>query len=79
MDTSLVRAPGVYDMQNISLLAPCGNPGVSLNGKMQENGFRHRSLVTFACDDNYQLVGNKRIICNDGFWSGSVPDCVGEL
>ena len=66
-------------MKNIFLLAPCGYPGALLHGKLQGDNFRHNSQVTFVCDRNYQLVGNKRINCNDGSWSGSVPNCVGEL
>lgn len=67
-----------FTLMQISLLAPCSNPGSPANGTMRASNFRHNSWVTFSCDRHHQRDGKERIKCIDGSWSGSVPVCIGE-
>ena len=37
------------------------------------------SIITFSCNDNFELVGQESVVClPDGSWSEAVPSCVGE-
>lgn len=40
--------------------------------------YRRGEKVVFSCDHNYVLIGPEWIICFDGEWSGSVPECKSE-
>jgi len=35
--------------------------------------------VEFACNDNYTLVGKRKITCDETGWSSPIPRCWGEL
>ena len=34
--------------------------------------------MTFKCNPKYSLVGNETIRCQDGKWSGHLPQCKGS-
>ncbi|XP_068692877.1 complement receptor type 1-like [Montipora foliosa] len=55
--------------------SPCLDPGVPSNGRRLASGFGHEKTVTFQCNLKYSLVGNERIRCQDGVWSGQLPQC----
>lgn len=46
---------------------------------MQGDSFNHSEKVVFYCDENYQLVGQSQITCQDGSWSDLLPKCIGTL
>ena len=77
-DSDSHKNSATFSLLQISILAPCSNPGSPAKGAMQGNNFRHNSWVTFSCDRHHQRSGKERIKCNDGSWSGSVPVCIGE-
>ena len=62
----------------ILYIAPCLDPGVPFNGRRLGSGFGHEKTVTFQCNLKYSLVGNQRIRCQDGVWSGQLPLCKGS-
>ncbi|XP_074638912.1 C4b-binding protein beta chain-like [Acropora palmata] len=64
--------------ENITHTAPCPDPGLPSNGKRDGSDFGHDQTVTFQCNDNYSLVGNDSMSCNDGVWSGNLPQCKGN-
>ena len=64
--------------ENISHTAPCADPGLPSNGKRNGSDFGHDKTVTFQCNDNYGLVGNETVSCNDGEWSAKLPLCIGN-
>ena len=64
--------------ENITHTAPCTDPGLPSNGKREGSDFGHDKTVTFQCNDNYTLVGNERMSCNDGVWSAELPQCKGN-
>ena len=65
-----------YD--NITHTAPCADPGLPSNGKRDSSNFGHNKTVIFQCNDNYTMVGNERMSCNDGVWSAELPQCKGK-
>ena len=62
----------------ILYIAPCVDPGVPSNGRRLGSVFGHEKTVTFQCNPKYMLVGNERIRCQDGLWSGHLPQCKGS-
>ena len=36
----------------------------------------HGAVVTLSCVDGYHLVGERIIVCEDGMWIGSIPECL---
>ena len=58
--------------------APCPDPGLPSNGKRDGSDFGHDKTVTFQCNDNFSLVGNDAMSCNDGVWSANLPQCKGN-
>ena len=62
----------------ITHTAPCADPGLLSNGKRDSSNFGHEKTVIFQCNDNYTLVGNERMSCNDGVWSAELPQCKGN-
>ena len=50
-----------------------------LNGTRLGNGTRFPNIVTFFCDEGFDLRGSKVRRCKaDGFWSGVEVFCEGE-
>ena len=62
----------------ITHTAPCADPSLPSNGKRDSSNFGHDKTVIFQCNDNYTLVGNERMSCNDGVWSAELPQCKGK-
>ena len=62
----------------ILYIAPCVDPGVPSNGRRLGSDFGHEGTVTFQCNRKYSLVGNETIRCQDGVWSGHLPQCKGS-
>ena len=59
-------------------LINCGNPGATpSNGSTaEESDYSYGSVVTFNCDNGYELNGSISIICgNDSNWNASIPVC----
>ena len=59
--------------------AVCPDPGVPDHGRRLDNDFRDGKSVTFECNNNHDLLGNKTIQCNGGAWSGDPPKCKGNI
>ena len=36
------------------------------------------ALLTFSCEDDYVLFGNKEVYCNGRVWSSDIPHCKGQ-
>ena len=51
----------------------CKEPDSPLYGQRIWN--RNDSVVTFKCDDNFNLTSNLPLNCVDGKWIGSQPKC----
>ncbi|XP_068698542.1 uncharacterized protein [Montipora foliosa] len=66
---------GVWSGHLPQCKAPCVDPGVPSNGRRLSSDFGHEGTVTFQCNPKYSLVGNKTIRCQDGVWSGHLPQC----
>ncbi|XP_044179765.1 sushi, von Willebrand factor type A, EGF and pentraxin domain-containing protein 1-like isoform X5 [Acropora millepora] len=74
-DESMSCNDGVWSAELPQCKAPCTDPGLPSNGKREGSDFGHDKTVTFQCNDNYTLVGNERMSCNDGVWSAELPQC----
>ena len=59
--------------------APCNQPLRPGHSLVSGNDRRHGSKVTYNCNNGYSLVGSKTRTCNDGRWSGNVPECKGDI
>lgn len=57
----------------------CSDPPLDITAGRRDivygNGTSHDSIISFACDQNYQLIGSSRIVCASGIWSFNVPSC----
>uniref|UniRef100_A0ABM0MEQ0 Uncharacterized protein LOC102802478 n=1 Tax=Saccoglossus kowalevskii TaxID=10224 RepID=A0ABM0MEQ0_SACKO len=63
----------------------CADPGNLANGKISpdiEYPAAYQQILSFTCDDGYELMGASTIFCNidecePGYkWSDSIPECV---
>ncbi|XP_068692878.1 complement C1r subcomponent-like [Montipora foliosa] len=66
---------GVWSGHLPQCKATCLDPGVPSNGRRLGSSFDHEKTVTFQCNLKYSLVGNETIHCQDGVWSGHLPQC----
>ncbi|CAH1239076.1 CSMD3 [Branchiostoma lanceolatum] len=56
--------------------APCSDLGVPDNGYRSGDNFSAGSVLTFACDDGFTLIGEEKLTCVPGQgWGGSSPTC----
>ncbi|XP_045154015.1 membrane cofactor protein isoform X1 [Echinops telfairi] len=58
----------------------CANPGELINGNIDHSeGFELGATITFSCEEGYNLVGKKSLICEIGQdsvnWNGNLPQC----
>lgn len=55
----------------------CGDPGTVANARLQGSVFTFQSQVEFVCNEGFRRRGNGLRTCEvDGFWSGSLPECL---
>ncbi|KAJ7383515.1 hypothetical protein OS493_027681 [Desmophyllum pertusum] len=59
-------------------IAVCADPGKPANGKRLDDNFQDGNTVTFKCNVNHDLVGNRTIRCNGRVWSSDAPKCKGN-
>ena len=52
---------------------PCQDPGVPRQGNRIGDDFRHDSIVTFTCPNDYLMEGVGEISCSNGTSSNRVP------
>ena len=38
--------------------------------------FRASDVVTYTCQDGYNLVGDGQVVCNEGSWKGDPGRCI---
>ena len=52
-----------------------------LNGRKSENRYWPGTIVRFACDEGYRLVGYENRMCREnGLWTWGVdPECISKL
>ena len=64
-------------------LADCDDPGTPRHGYRKVSsigiGFPVGAVISFHCNETYQLNGTKKIECNShNRWSGKVPKCLSQ-
>lgn len=60
----------------------CGNPPRVDHGKvtLASNATYYGAIALYACDDNYELDGVSRRLCQEnGTWSSDSPLCRGKF
>lgn len=60
----------------------CPNPPLIPNGfgTLVSNSTRFDSIVEYACDPGFELIGDNRIVCNRaGYWEGQPGYCAGMI
>ncbi|XP_078348103.1 sushi, von Willebrand factor type A, EGF and pentraxin domain-containing protein 1-like isoform X1 [Oculina patagonica] len=67
---------GSWNTSLPSCKASCDDPGLIVNGHKTGSDFSHGQVLTYKCTvQGYSLVGNPRLICNDGSWDSDPPEC----
>ena len=57
----------------------CGDPGKLANGQRFFSGTTVGQVVTYICNNGFQLKGNPSRLCkSNGQWSGTLPSCIGK-
>ncbi|KAK3090083.1 hypothetical protein FSP39_009008 [Pinctada imbricata] len=60
----------------ICLIVTCPGSFSIRNGRILGSNYTYRSNLTFECQENYRLVGEQYITCQEnGLWSGNAPTC----
>uniref|UniRef100_A0A8C4R6D0 CUB and sushi domain-containing protein 1 n=1 Tax=Eptatretus burgeri TaxID=7764 RepID=A0A8C4R6D0_EPTBU len=55
----------------------CGDPGILEHGRREGKSFTHGSVLSFECNNAFELVGPKAIHCqNDNQWTENIPRCI---
>ena len=61
------------------VLVDCGDPGIPDNGNSNFTDTREGSVVTYTCNDGFELAGNSTQICEltpgGAFWRPDRPIC----
>lgn len=58
----------------------CGDPGIPAHGIRLGDSFAPGSLMRFSCEAGHVLRGSSERTCQaDGSWSGSQPECGGNV
>jgi len=66
----------VYCIFNI--VQTCGDPPKVLKALADiPDTITEGALVTYSCATRYGLVGDKKLTCKKGKWTGVVPSCQG--
>ncbi|XP_022793899.1 sushi, von Willebrand factor type A, EGF and pentraxin domain-containing protein 1-like, partial [Stylophora pistillata] len=55
--------------------ASCKDPGTPKNGVRHGNEFTHNKRISFTCSAAFQLTGTPNVVCINGKWSASTPQC----
>ncbi|XP_076110499.1 uncharacterized protein LOC143079160 isoform X5 [Mytilus galloprovincialis] len=59
--------------------SPCSGQPLSVPSGRRDivkgDGTSHGSILSYSCDQNYELIGQSRIECKNGAWSGTTPRC----
>ena len=61
------------------VVANCKDPGIPRNGTRTGDNFGHGQTVSFTCNNGYTLIGSKSMVCRNGVWSSSLPQCKSKL
>ncbi|PFX33865.1 CUB and sushi domain-containing protein 3 [Stylophora pistillata] len=56
-------------------VASCKDPGTPKNGVRHGTEFTHNKRISFACLAGFQLTGTANVVCINGKWSASTPQC----
>ncbi|KAL9989297.1 hypothetical protein ACROYT_G003831 [Oculina patagonica] len=73
----LICNDGSWDLDRPECKASCNPLPVLSDGKVHNYGINHGSLVSFSCNNGFQLKGSQQIMCMDGKWNGISPTCKG--
>jgi hypothetical protein len=69
----------VLEIELIFPLAICEEIGPIKNGQKTGDGTYEGDEITFTCDQNFMLVGEKVLKClGNGKWNASEPECKGK-
>ena len=62
----------------------CQDPGMPSNSKRAGDSLSFTSILTYSCNDGYELIGEPVLQCVMGDvtgtvqWNGTVPFCIGK-
>lgn len=57
-------------------LGECRDYGDIENGRRVLEGTREGAIVTFICNEGFNLLGNRQVQCgSDNYWIGAWPVC----
>lgn len=60
----------------VSCPAPVVENGVRIEGRLPP--YKHKSYVTYKCNDGYEMTGQASLTCEIEGWSASIPTCKGK-
>ncbi|XP_038866566.1 sushi, von Willebrand factor type A, EGF and pentraxin domain-containing protein 1-like isoform X3 [Salvelinus namaycush] len=65
--------PAPPECKMVSCPAPDVENGVRIQGRSPP--YKHKSFVTYKCNDGYEMTGEASLTCEIGGWSPSIPTC----
>ncbi|XP_029578652.1 membrane cofactor protein isoform X1 [Salmo trutta] len=65
--------PAPPECKMVSCPAPVVENGVRIEGRLPP--YKHKSFVTYKCNDGYEMMGQASLTCEIKGWSASIPTC----
>ncbi|XP_013991037.1 membrane cofactor protein isoform X3 [Salmo salar] len=65
--------PAPPECKMVSCPAPVVENGVRIEGRLPP--YKHKSYVTYKCNDGYEMTGQASLTCEIEGWSASIPTC----
>ncbi|KAM9505335.1 C4b-binding protein-like isoform 4-T7 [Salvelinus alpinus] len=65
--------PAPPECKMVSCPAPVVENGVRIEGRSPP--YKHKSFVTYKCNDGYEMTGEASLTCEIEGWSASIPTC----
>ncbi|XP_029578657.1 complement receptor type 2 isoform X1 [Salmo trutta] len=65
--------PAPPECKMVSCPAPVVENGVRIEGRLPP--YKHKSFVTYECNDGYEMTGQASLTCEIEGWSAPIPTC----
>ncbi|XP_071959656.1 CUB and sushi domain-containing protein 3-like isoform X4 [Antedon mediterranea] len=66
---------GIFLEEHPSCVANCKDPGTPSAGFRHSSSLSHEGIIHFGCTSGFSLDGDEYLLCENGTWNASIPQC----